>query len=58
MEGSLSLNRPSELAELSRSEFDTEIFCHSAYVKFFVTFATKVFNILRRNEAIFDIGNG
>ena len=33
--------RPSQLAELSHSEFDTELFSHSAYVNFFVTFATK-----------------
>ena len=32
----------SQLAELSRSEFDPELFSHSAYNKFFVTFATKV----------------
>ena len=38
----LYLTRPSQLAELSRSEFDAELFAHSAYVKFFVTFATKV----------------
>ena len=31
---------PSQLAELSRSEFDQESFSHSAYDKFFVTFAT------------------
>ena len=35
-------NRPSQLAELSHSEFYQELFSHSAYVKFFVTFATKV----------------
>ena len=34
--------RPAQLAELSRSEFDPELFSHSSYVKFFVTFATKV----------------
>ena len=34
--------RPSQLAELSRSQFDQELFSHSTYVKFFVTFATKV----------------
>ena len=34
--------RPAQLAELPRSEFDPELFPHSAYVKFFVTFATKV----------------
>ena len=31
-----------QLAELPRSEFDPELFSHSAYDKFFVTFATKV----------------
>ena len=34
--------RPSQLAELSRSKFDSELFSHSAYVKLFVTFATKM----------------
>ena len=34
--------RPAQLAELSRSEVDQELFSHGAYVKFFVTFATKV----------------
>ena len=38
----LMSSRPSQLAELSRSEFDPELFSHSAYVKFFVTFAIKV----------------
>ena len=38
----LYLTRPSQLAELSRSECDAELFAHSAYVKFFVTFVTKV----------------
>ena len=37
-----ALDRPAQLAELPRSEFDPELFPHSAYVKFFVTFATKV----------------
>ena len=27
--------RPSQFAELSRSEFDPELFSHSEYVKFF-----------------------
>ena len=30
--------RPAQLAELPRSEFDPELFSHSTYVKFFVTF--------------------
>ena len=34
--------RPSQLAELSRSEFDPKLFSHRAYDKFFVTFATKL----------------
>ena len=34
--------RPAQLAELPRSEFDPELFPHSAYVKFCVTFVTKV----------------
>ena len=34
--------RSAQLAELPRSEFDPELFPHNAYVKFFVTFATKV----------------
>ena len=49
--------RPSQLAELSRSEFDPELFSHSAFVKFFVIKVPYV-NILRQNETIFDIGNG
>ena len=35
-------DRPAQLAELARSEFDPELFSRSAYVNFFVTFATKV----------------
>ena len=31
-----------QLAELSHSEFDPKLFSHSAYVNFFVSFATKV----------------
>ena len=38
----ISLGRPAQLAELPRSKFDPELFPHSAYVKIFVTFATKV----------------
>ena len=34
--------RPAQLGELSRSEFDPELFSHSANDNFFVTFATKV----------------
>ena len=52
--------RLAQLAELSRSEFDSELFSHSAYVKFFCDFCNKsdVFNILRQNGTIFDKGNG
>ena len=48
--------RPAQLAELPRSKFDPELFPHSAYVKIFVTFATKVqyFNILRQKVTNFD----
>ena len=38
----LSELRPAQLAELPHSEFSPELLPHSAYVKFFVTFATKV----------------
>ena len=34
--------RPTQLLELSRSQFDPEFFSHRAYVKFYVTFVTKV----------------
>ena len=36
------LSRPAQLARLPRSKFDPELFPHSAYVKIFVTFATKM----------------
>ena len=36
----LEITRPAQLAKLSRSEFEPELFAHSAFVKFFVTFAT------------------
>ena len=54
------LGRPAQLAELSRNEFDPELFSHSAYVKFFCDIGEKnaFFNILRQNETYFDIGNG
>ena len=39
---SLQINRLAQLAGLSRSEFDPELFSRSMYVKFFVTFETKV----------------
>ena len=35
-------DRLAQLAELSRSEFDPELFSHCACVAFFVIFATKV----------------
>ena len=34
--------RLAQFAELPCSKFDPELFPHSTYVKFFVTFATKV----------------
>ena len=37
-----NLMQAGKLAELPSSEFDPELSFHSAYVKFFVTFATKV----------------
>ena len=56
----ISVYRPSQLAGLSHSEFDPELFSHSAYVKFFCDIREKnaFFNILRQNETYFDIGNG
>ena len=41
-------NRPAQLAELPRSEFDPELFPHIAYVDFFCDIRDKsaVFNIL------------
>ena len=52
-------SRPSQLAKLSRSEFDPELFSQNAYDKFVVAFVTSaVFDILLQNETIFDIGNG
>ena len=49
------LGEPSQLAKLSRSEFDPELFSHSVYVKFFCDIRDKraVFKILRQNETIF-----
>ena len=51
-------DRPAQLAELPRSEFDKELFSHSAYVKFLCDTGDKsaVFNILRQYVTIFDIG--
>ena len=48
--------RPAQLGELSRSEFDPELFSHSANDNFFCDIRDKsvVFNILRQNETIFD----
>ena len=52
-------SRPSQLAKLSRSEFDPELFSQNAYDKFVVAFVTSaVFDILLQNETIFDIVNG
>ena len=52
-------DRLAQLAELSRSEFDPELFSHSAFVKLFCDIRDKsaVFNILRQNDTIFDKGN-
>ena len=52
--------RPAQLAELSRSEFDPEIFSHSAHEKFVCDIRDKsaVFNILQQNVTHFDVGNG
>ena len=36
----LEITRPALLAKLSGSEFEPELFAHSAFDKFFVTFAT------------------
>ena len=36
------LARPAQLAELSRSKFDPELISQSPYVKFLVTFETKL----------------
>ena len=48
--------RPAQLAALPRNNFDPELFPHSAYIKIFLTFATKVpyFNILRQKVTNFD----
>ena len=46
----LKITRPSQLAELSRNEFEPELLTHSAYAKFFVTFATKVSYLTFGNE--------
>ena len=49
-----------QLAELSRSEFDPELFSHSAYDNFLCDIRDKsaLFNILRQNETISYIVNG
>ena len=51
---------PTQLAELSHSEFDQEFFSHSANDKFFCDIRNKsaVINVLRQNETIFDIQVG
>ena len=56
----LGTARPTQLAELSRSDPNPKLLSHSAYDKFFCDIRDKsaVFNILRQNETIFDIGNG
>ena len=40
--------RPLQLVDLSHCEFDPELFSHSAYVRIFVTFATKWDNFWHR----------
>ena len=45
----MQIIRPSQLAVLSRSEFDPELFSHSAYVKFFSDF--------RNNSAVSKISD-
>ena len=57
----LPYDRPAQLAELPRSEFDPGLFSDSAsYVKFFCDICDKngLSNILRQNATNFDIGNG
>ena len=41
-DNSIVLIRPAQLARLPRSKFGPDLFPHSAYVKIFVTFATKM----------------
>ena len=48
----INKGRPSQLVELSRSEFDPELFSHSAF------FCDIRNNILRQNETILYTGNG
>ena len=45
----ITIIRPAQLAELSRSEFDPELFSHSVYDKFFcdIRYKSAVFNILK-----------
>ena len=47
-----SIIKPPQLAELSRSEFNPELFSYSAYVKFFCDIRDKsaAFNILQQNK--------
>ena len=45
--------RPAQLAELPRSEFDPELFSHSAYVKFFCD-KSAVFHTLQQKLTIFE----
>ena len=49
-------NRPTQLAELPRREFDPELFPHSAYVQFLWHSRQKCH--MRQNMTNFDIGNG
>ena len=53
------VGRPAQLARLPCSKIDPELFPHSAYVKIFVTFATKMpYLTFCDNVTNFDVGNG
>ena len=51
----MSTYRPAQLAELSRSEYNPELFLYSAYVNFFCDIRDKSAGIiiLQQNETIF-----
>ena len=56
----IHLGRPSQLVELPHSEFEPEIFSHSAYVQCFCDICDKsaILNVLQQNYTNFDIGYG
>ena len=61
LSSSPSQNRPAQLVELPRNKFDQELFPHSACAcSDFCDICdnSAIFNILRQNVSIFDIGNG